>query len=153
MKNPKARTSKKSAQASRTMTRQSAMNDINRGPNSFKLTSSELGANEIADLKRKFSDGEVFELPDSDISAPAAVQGVVEVMPESGQATPNNISVDDVTTNATTPSVPENNSQDDAEKGEDSSKENSDNQSTKEKPQTRLPLPPKPFTIISAFRK
>ena len=153
MKNPKARTSKKSAQASRTMTRQSAMNDINRGPNSFNLTSSELGANEIADLKLKFSDGEVFELPDSDIPAPAAVQAVVEVMPESVKATLNNNAVDEVTTTATTPSVPENNSPDDAEKCEESSKENSNQQSTKEKPQTRLPLPPKPFTIISAFRK
>jgi hypothetical protein len=118
MKNPKARTPKKSAQASRTMTRQSAMNSINRGPDSLNLTSSELGANEIADLKRKFADGEVFELPDSDSSAAPAVQNGEHISQDSGKE-----------------------------------KENDKQQSTKEKPQTRLPLPPKPFTIISAFRK
>lgn len=153
MKNPKARTPKKSAQASRTMTRQSAMNSINRGPDSLNLTSSELGANEIADLKRKFADGEVFELPDSDSSAAPAVQGALEAMFESEHATLNNTAVDQVTTTATTPSVLENNSHNGEQISEDSDKESDKQQSTKEKQQTRFPLPPKPFTIISAFRK
>jgi predicted component of type VI protein secretion system len=145
MKNPKARTPKKSAQASRTMTRQSAMKDINRGPDSLNLTTSELGAHEIADLKRKFSDGEVFELPDSDIPSPAAMPEAEEIAFEVKQATSNKIAVDQVTATATNQSVSEKDSQD--------SKEDGKQQSTKDKPQTRFPLPPKPFTIISGFRK
>jgi hypothetical protein len=150
MKNPKAPTSKKSVQASRTMTRQSAMKDISRGPDSLNLSNSELDAHEIANLKRKFSDGEVFELPDSELPTPTVVLDEDVTAPEGRQqAAPSDTCLERFTTSANSPNTSQSVSGDDSP----GSEANKQYQSTKDKSQTRLPLPPKPFTIISGFRK
>ena len=141
MKNPKARPLKKSAQASRTITKQSAMSDINRGLDSMNLVTSDLEAHEIPELKLDFSDGEVFELSDSDSDDQAATVQVTAVEAVPGTAT-HHVQA------ATSAEVTQARSETTSEEGKEESKEDSKN-----KPQNRLALPPKPFTIISGFRK
>ncbi len=153
MKNPRARAPKKSAQASRTVTRLSAMNNISRGPDRLTLNNSELGANEIEELKQKFSDGELFELPDSDIASPSDVPES-EVMADTAYPSKlKDIIADEGSTSASQSSGLEKASQNVDNKKVENGKEDDTQQSTAEKPQTRLPLPPRPFTIISGFRK
>jgi hypothetical protein len=145
MKNPNARPLKKSAQASRTITKQSAMSDINRGLDSMNLITSDLEAHEIPELKLDFSDGEVFELSDSDSDDQAATIQVASVEAVAVEAVPT------ATHHFQAAKAAEGiqaMSETTSEDGKEESKEDS-----KDKPQNRLALPPKPFTIISGFRK
>ncbi len=147
MKNPKARPLKKSAQASRTITKQSAMSDINRGLDGMNLVTSALEAHEIPELRLNFSDGEVFELPDSDTDDQAVTVQVVAVEAVTGTAT-HHVQAATAAELTRATQATQARSETTSEGGKEEFREDS-----KDKPQNRLALPPKPFTIISGFRK
>jgi hypothetical protein len=143
MKHPKARTPKKSVQASRTITKQSAMSDINRGLDSMNLITSNLEAHEIPALRLDLPDGEVFDLADEsgDTGDDTVIEAGIETVAQSG-----------INKKITETHSEKHSANEAAAQATDTTGDASENEQ-KEKPQTRFALPPKPFTIISGFRK